>query len=178
MSHRRRRRRQQPQDWLTAEAAAAAAPPTRLWPPTRRRRPPPPTTTTTTTTPEATTGPAMTWRLGDYEPSQPFFRHYTERFLQPRRLDPSSLGAWHHRHIQLQRHCGVSSGSDTPRVRDTNAASATHSERTNNTATHRSAADRRSGCSTCKQSQQPTLVDQSETRRVSDLGPSSPRVDR
>ena len=35
----------------------------------------------------------------------------TERFLQPRRLDPSSLGASHHRHIQLQRHCGVSSGT-------------------------------------------------------------------
>ena len=84
----------------------------------------------------------------------------TERFLQPRRLDPSSLGASHHRHIQLQRHCGVSSGSDTPRVQDTNTANATHSEQTNNTATHR-AADMRSGSSTCKQSQQPTLVDQS-----------------
>ena len=35
----------------------------------------------------------------------------TERFLQPRRLDPSSLGAWHHPHIQLQRHCGVNSGT-------------------------------------------------------------------
>ena len=50
-----------------------------------------------------------------------------------------------------------------PRHNDT--ASATHSEQTNNTATNRTA-DRRSGSSTCKQSQQPTLVDQSETRQV------------
>ena len=50
---------------LTAEAAAATAPPTRLWPP------PPPTTTTT----EATTRPAVKWRLGDYEPGQSLFRH-------------------------------------------------------------------------------------------------------
>ena len=53
----------------------------------------------------------------------------------------------------------------TPRVQDTNTASATHNKQTNNTATHRTA-ERRSGSSTCKQSQQPTLVDQSETRQV------------
>ena len=35
----------------------------------------------------------------------------TERFLQPCRLDPSCLRVSHHRHIQLQRHCGVSSGT-------------------------------------------------------------------
>ena len=54
---------------------------------------------------------------------------------------------------------------------DTNTASATHSEQTNNTATHR-AADRRPGCSTCKQCQQPTLVDQSEIRKVTSPPPS------
>ena len=41
---------------------------------------------------------------------------------------------------------------------------------TNNKTTPR-AADRLSGSSTCTQSQQPKLVDQSETRQVSDLGP-------
>ena len=52
---------------LTAEAAAAAAPPTRLRPP-----PPPPPPTTP---PEAIAGPAVKWRLGDYEPGQPLFHH-------------------------------------------------------------------------------------------------------
>ena len=33
------------------------------------------------------------------------FRHYTERFLQPRRLHPSSLGASHHSHVEMHRHC-------------------------------------------------------------------------
>ena len=65
-------------------------------------------------------------------------------------------------------HCGVSSGSDTPRVPDTNTGSATHSEQTNNTATHRAAES-----STCKQSQQLTLVDQSETRQVTSASLSS-----
>ena len=74
----------------------------------------------------------------------------TERFLQPRRLDPSILGASHHRRIQLQRHCGVSSGTRLGSKTQILPGSATHSEQTNNTATHR-AVDRRSGSSTCKQ---------------------------
>ena len=78
---------------------------------------------------------------------------------------------WEHR-TTVTYSCSVIAASVryTPRAQDTNTASATHSEQTNNTATH-GAADRRSGSSTCKQSQQLTLVDQSETRQVSDLGP-------
>ena len=153
---------------LTAEpAAAAAAPPTRLWPP-----PPPPPPPTTTTTPETTTGPAVKWRLGDYdEPGQPLFRHYREIFSAPssRSIQSGSIAPPSHTAAaSLRRRFGY-----TPRVRDTNTASATHNEQTNNAATHL-AADRRSGCSTCKQSQQPTPVDQSETRQVSDLAPAPP----
>ena len=116
---------------LTAEAAAEAAatpPPPAATPPPPAATPPPPAATSTTpaatppppaatsTTPEAATGPAVTWRLGDYEPGQPRpLPLTTERFLQPRRLvDPPSLGASHHRHIQLRRQFGY-----TPRVQDT-----------------------------------------------------------
>ena len=144
---------------LTAGAAAAAAPP----PPTRLSPPPSPPPPPTTTTPEATTGPAATWRLGDYEPGQPLFRLYREissapssRSIQSGSMVPPS----HTAAASLRRQFGY-----TPRVQDTNIASATHSERTYNTATHR-AADRRSGCCTCKQSQQLTLVNQSETRQM------------
>ena len=90
-----------------------------------------------------------------------------QRFLQPRRLDPSSLGAPHHRHITYS--CSVITAS--VRVHASGPRHKYCQYRTDkNTATHR-AADRRSGSSTCKQCQQPTLVDQSVTRQVSDLGP-------
>ena len=54
----------------------------------------------------------------------------TERFLQPRRLDPSILGASHHRHIQLQRHCGVSSGTRLGSKTQILPGSPTHIEQT------------------------------------------------
>ena len=107
---------------LTAEpAAAVAAPPTRLWPP-----PPPPATTTT---PEATTGPAVKWRLGDYdEPGQPPLPSIREissapssRAIQSGSIAPPS----HTAAASLRRQFGY-----TSRVRDTNTASATRSEQT------------------------------------------------
>ena len=128
---------------LTAEAAAAAAAPTRLWPP-----PPPPTTT-----PEATTGLAVMWRLGDYEPGQPLFRRYREISSAPSSQYIQSVSTNHNfcreRRAEAVSNRGPSAyqptalplsqtGSQwyTSRVQDTTTASATHSEQTNNTATH------------------------------------------
>ena len=117
---------------LTTEAAAAAAAP----PPTRLCPPPPPQLPTTP--PEATTGRTVKWRLGDYEPGQPLFRHdYREmssalssRSIQSGSIVPPS----HTAAASSRRQFGY-----TPRVRDINTASATHGEQTNNTATHRAA---------------------------------------
>ena len=50
----------------------------------------------------------------------------TERF----RLDPSILGASHYRHIQLQRHCGLSSGTRLGSKTQILPGSATHSDQT------------------------------------------------
>ena len=135
---------------LAAEAAAAAAPPPR------------PQSTTTTTT--------NTWGNNKARglPTRPSsVTIYREISASARRLDPSSLGASHHRYWYS---CsviapGVSSGTRLGSETRILPVLHWHSEQTNNTATYWS------GSSTCKQCQQPTLVDQSETRQATSPPP-------
>ena len=83
------------------------------------------TTNTNNTRSNNLTGPAVKWRLEDYEPGQPLFRHYREapssRSIQSGSIAPPS----HTAAASLRRQFGY-----TPWVQDTDPGSATHSEQT------------------------------------------------
>ena len=127
------------------------------------------TTTTPTTTQKQQQGLQwLKWRLGDYKPGQPLFRHHYREISAFSPVVSIHPVGWEH--IAPPSHTAAASLhlGFTPRFQDhTNTTSATHSEQIDKQHSDPyCAADRRSESSTCKQSQQPTLVDQSESRQV------------